>query len=83
MQEIEARRDISIAEHLTCNGVRGRPVQIKTGNFPENWPPRKAVEYSHKAVDPMFKMFNQGSLLNKTATCQSGKMDWEWRPTLD
>ena len=71
MQEIEARGDISIAEHLTCNGVRGRPVQIKTGNFPENWPPRKAVEYSHKAVDPMFKMFNLGALLNKTATCQS------------
>ena len=39
---------------------------------------RKPVEYSHKAVDPMFKMFNLGALLNKTTTCQSGEMDWEW-----
>lgn len=39
---------------------------------------RKAVEYSHKAVDPMFKMFNLGSLLNKTTTCQPAEMDWEW-----
>ena len=35
---------------------------------------RKPVEYSHKAVDPMFKMFNPGALLNKTATCQSAEM---------
>ena len=27
----------------------------------------------------MFKMFNLGeALLNKTATCQSDEMDWEW-----
>ena len=38
---------------------------------------RKPVEYSHKAVDPMFKMFNLAALLNKTPTCQPAEMDWE------
>ena len=44
---------------MGSEGAGGR-LQIKNWEFSWKLAARKPVEYSHKAVDPMFKMFNLG-----------------------